>query len=136
MDHRVKKVLGFLFLKGAMTSRNLTSLGLVALFFGVYVASGGKIAALPNLEASGNFGGIKNPVAVQDTDSPDVVDDEVVPPTKGIFTKGPEQLKPVNPLKDQLEETEETKDLDQEDPDNQDERLNSLLNRLEGMEPK
>lgn len=42
-----KKILNFLLFRSALSSRNLSSLALVALFFGVYVAAGGKIAPIP-----------------------------------------------------------------------------------------
>jgi hypothetical protein len=38
-----KKVLGFLLCRSAFTQRNLTSIGLVVIFFVVYVLAGGKI---------------------------------------------------------------------------------------------
>ena len=65
-----KKVLSFLLLKPAFTSRNLTSIALVALFFGVYVAAGGKVSALPKVKQGVGFGAAsveraQEPVAVQ-----------------------------------------------------------------------
>ena len=46
-------------LKPAVSSRNMVSLALVAMFFGVYVASGGTVTSVPNLQGSSdNFGGI------------------------------------------------------------------------------
>ncbi len=69
-----KKVLGFLLLKPAFNSRNLTSLALVALFFGVYVASGGKVTSVPKLKAgAGGFG------SVTATDSGETLDEVVAP---------------------------------------------------------
>ena len=47
------------FLKSAVSSRNLTSLLLVGLFFGVYVAAGGKISSVPNIKPGQGFGTIK-----------------------------------------------------------------------------
>lgn len=51
-----KKVLGFLVMKPAWSTRNITSLALVALFFGVYVAAGGKITAVPKVKQGTGFG--------------------------------------------------------------------------------
>lgn len=56
---QTKRILGFLLLKPAISSRNLTSLGLVAIFFGVYVAAGGKIQGLPVIEDGSGFGAIE-----------------------------------------------------------------------------
>lgn len=147
MDPRVKKVIGFIFLKSAFTSRNLTSLGLVAIFLGIYMASGGKIATLPSVQAGGNFGGIKNSGASEAVDPKPMKIDSVVdlettedsaidpaaPRVQGLFGKTPASLEPVKPLKDQVVEEPIAEDLDQ---DSQDERLDGLLNRLEGMDPK
>jgi hypothetical protein len=52
-----KKVVGFLFMAPAFTQRNLTSVGLVVLFFVVYVLMGGKITTqLPQVSKEGVFG--------------------------------------------------------------------------------
>lgn len=53
-----KRVLNFLLLRPAMTTRNLTSLGLVAFFFAVFYLSGGRIAAVPRITPGATFGGI------------------------------------------------------------------------------
>jgi hypothetical protein len=54
-----KRILSFLLLKPAISSRNLTSLGLVGIFFGVYVAAGGKIEGLPAVqEGASGFGAV------------------------------------------------------------------------------
>jgi hypothetical protein len=47
-----KKIAEFLLLKPAFSTRNLTSILLVALFFGVYVASGGKVKSFPVVNPS------------------------------------------------------------------------------------
>ena len=74
-----KKVLGFLLLKPAFNSRNLTSLALVALFFGVYVASGGKVTSVPKLKAgAGGFG------SVTATDSGETLDEAVAPSSEVV----------------------------------------------------
>ncbi len=59
----LKNVGNFLLLKPAFSGRNLTSLALVAVFFGVYVAAGGKVSSIPQVEATGGFGGIELPAA-------------------------------------------------------------------------
>lgn len=53
-----KRILNFLLLRPAMTTRNLTSLGLVAFFFAVFYLSGGRIAAIPRVSPGATFGGI------------------------------------------------------------------------------
>jgi hypothetical protein len=51
MNDKAKNVLGFLFMSSAFTQRNVTSVVLVMVFFGVYIAAGGKITTtLPRLE--------------------------------------------------------------------------------------
>lgn len=47
-------------LRPAISSRNLTSLMLVGLFFGVYVAAGGKVEGIPAVQSnSGGFGTVE-----------------------------------------------------------------------------
>ncbi len=58
----VNKVVSFLLLRPAFTGRNVTSLGLVALFFAVYVAAGGKITTVPTMKTGGSFGSVENVV--------------------------------------------------------------------------
>ncbi len=63
---KAKKVLDFLILRPAFSSRNLTSILLVALFFGVYVLAGGKVT-MPNVKQGQNFGSISKPGAPANT---------------------------------------------------------------------
>lgn len=60
-----KKVVNFLVLRPAFTSRNLTSIGLVVLFFLIYVLSGGKVTWAPNMKSArdAGFGGVTDPGA-------------------------------------------------------------------------
>ncbi len=52
-----KKILNILLMRSAFSTRNLTSLALVALFMCVYVAAGGKITTVPpNIKAGASFG--------------------------------------------------------------------------------
>lgn len=52
-----KKIAGFLMMRPAFTQRNLTSVGLVALFFFAYILMGGKITTdLPEVSKDGAFG--------------------------------------------------------------------------------
>ncbi|MFN8391986.1 MAG: hypothetical protein U0136_16975 [Bdellovibrionota bacterium] len=54
-----RKVVGFIFLQSAFTRRNFTTLILVAIFFSVYVMSGGTIStAIPKLPDPTTFGGV------------------------------------------------------------------------------
>lgn len=55
-----KKVVNFLVLRSAFTQRNVTSLGLVGIFFVVYLISGGKVTlnSLPPIQRSDSFGGV------------------------------------------------------------------------------
>jgi hypothetical protein len=62
----VKKFVGFLLPLKAVSPRNFTSLALVAIFFAIYVLSGGKIQSAPKVSPGGSFGGVRSskPVAV------------------------------------------------------------------------
>ena len=118
MNRHVKQALGFVFLKGAVNSRNLTSIGLVALFFGIYVASGGKVAALPNIQSGGGFGttqgtsvNIQQEAKTQEQQS------------QKLFAA---EEKVVNTQEDLFQENK----ADKEEED----RLDDILNRLGGME--
>ena len=51
-----KKVLGVFVPLKAISSRNLTSMGLVLFFFFVYWASGGKVTAVPKIDRGSGFG--------------------------------------------------------------------------------
>jgi hypothetical protein len=64
---RAKKIISFLLLAPAVNKRNLTSLALVAVFFGVYVASGGKVTSLPRVAPGQGFGGLGQGQEVQVT---------------------------------------------------------------------
>ena len=69
-----KRLLNFLLLKPAFSARNLTSLALVGVFFGVYYLAGGNVRAVPKLDSGATFGSIKTqedtaPVARQSEDS-------------------------------------------------------------------
>lgn len=56
----VSRVAGFLFLRGAVNQRNLTSIGLVIFFMFVYVLAGGKIERVPrNIRPGGTFGAVE-----------------------------------------------------------------------------
>ncbi len=51
-----KKIADFVLLKPVFTGRNLTSLILVAIFFGVYIASGGRVRSIPKVSPGETFG--------------------------------------------------------------------------------
>lgn len=53
---RAKKIINFLILRPAFTSRNMSSLGLVALFFALYILAGGKVTWIPDIKAGQGFG--------------------------------------------------------------------------------
>lgn len=55
-----KKLVGFLVPLKAISPRNLTSLGLVAVFFAVYVICGGKIQSVPKVPVGKSFGGVQS----------------------------------------------------------------------------
>jgi len=55
-----KKVVGFLLLRPVFNQRNISSLLLVGIFFGVYVLAGGKVTTTPpKVMQAGTFGGAK-----------------------------------------------------------------------------
>jgi len=62
MWRHVKDVL---LLKPAMTSRNMVTVLLVALMFGVYVASGGKVTTVPQVRPGEGFGTVDRDPAEQ-----------------------------------------------------------------------
>ena len=65
---QTKRILGFLMLRPAISSRNLTSLVLVGLFFGVYVAAGGKVEGIPAVQTDGGgFGTVDKSTPKTDT---------------------------------------------------------------------
>lgn len=52
-----KKIFGFLFCSSAFTKRNISSVGLVGIFFLVYILAGGRIETkLPSAATAGMFG--------------------------------------------------------------------------------
>lgn len=55
-----RKVVDFLILRSAFTQRNVTSILLVGLFFGVFILAGGKITTVPpkSLKSGNTFGGV------------------------------------------------------------------------------
>lgn len=55
---KAKKILNFLILRPIYNKSNFATFGLVALFFGLYMAIGGKVAPLPKLEDGGSFGSV------------------------------------------------------------------------------
>lgn len=89
-----KKIIGFLLLRPFFTSRNLTSLALVAFFIGVYVLCGGKITAVPTSEIT-SFGGlsgaavdgkaIDDSLAEQEAESKETVAQNPAEKKRGLF---------------------------------------------------
>ena len=73
---KTNKFIQFLLLKPVFSSRNLTSIALVALFVAVYVLAGGKITTVPKISNSNTFGGIESkeekrePVPARRTETP------------------------------------------------------------------
>ena len=65
-----KKVISFLLLRPAFTMRNLTSIGLVAIFFAIYVLAGGKVSLMPAVPRGQGFGSLEkeNPAAMRSVD--------------------------------------------------------------------
>ena len=56
------RLLSFLLMRPAFSSRNLTSLALVAFFIGVYVAAGGKVTTIPpDMKPGAGFGSVVQP---------------------------------------------------------------------------
>jgi len=53
-----RKVLHFLTLRPAFSTRNLTSLLLVGVFFGVYYLAGGRVTSVPRVESGATFGSV------------------------------------------------------------------------------
>lgn len=96
-----KQVAGAVFMKGALSGRNLTSLALVAFFFGVYVASGGKISSIPRLDNNAQFGGVlQEDVTVRG----DVL--EVQPQGEDLFRAPRERVRNIEPLPEESAEPE------------------------------
>ena len=59
---KIKKVLGFLFMKSAFSKRNFTSVALVLFFMLIYKLSGGGFGfdSLPDLQRGTSFGGVES----------------------------------------------------------------------------
>lgn len=124
-----KKVLDFLILKPAFTSRNLTSLGLVGIFFLVYILAGGRIT-VPDVKQGANFGSVSQEpgVASMPPSSPMVNSAAVVEraaPEAKTVTSQPVRHVPVltdelrNDQASKLSEIEERlKDLKRKDAEN------------------
>ena len=75
-----KKVVGTLLLKPAFTQRNITSVLLVAAFFGVYILMGGTISTeLPANRANGGFGGSSSDKKATASKGPDVTASKAKP---------------------------------------------------------
>ena len=55
----MKKVVDFLIFRPAFTQRNITSLGLVGIMFGVYAMCGGKVTWAPKLQRGSSFGSVQ-----------------------------------------------------------------------------
>lgn len=55
-----KKIVEFLILRPAFTIRNFTSIGLVLVFFGIYVLAGGKVTLIPKDPTGENFGSVSS----------------------------------------------------------------------------
>ena len=56
---KTRKVVEFLLLKPAFTSRNISSVLLVGVFFAIYVMAGGKVTWVPKVNARGGaFGSV------------------------------------------------------------------------------
>ncbi|MCB0358084.1 MAG: hypothetical protein KDD44_00555 [Bdellovibrionales bacterium] len=66
---KARQVVDFLLLRPAFNARNVTSIGLVGLFFAVYVLAGGKISAVPKIQSPDQFGGISSPAPSTVSDS-------------------------------------------------------------------
>lgn len=132
MNRKVKQVVGFLLLKGAFTSRNITSIGLVLLFFGIYVASGGKLASLPNVSSTNQFGGVSGAVKINSntaaTEATNKTANSYDDPSARLFNA------PVQQDKARTIDLEGLGSDDEVVAENEDERLDNLLNRLEGMD--
>jgi hypothetical protein len=88
-----KKVLEFILLKPAFSSRNLTSLLLVAIFFAVYVLAGGKVE-VPDVKQGSNFGSVSRSRAVS------------APPvgtSQEKVQRGPAEADPISELEKRLQ---------------------------------
>ena len=61
----LKKVVDFLILRPVFTKRNFSSLGIVAIFVGVYLALGGRFNAPADLKNPESFGGMPHKQAAE-----------------------------------------------------------------------
>lgn len=95
MDRR--RLFEFLLLKPAFSSRNLSSIALVVLFFLIYVFSGGKVSWVPAVKQvrTGSFGAASVPSrsSPQSEFSGDIVDEEAEAraPLRGASGRNPAQ---------------------------------------------
>lgn len=69
-----KKVFSFLLCSSAFTKRNISSVGLVLIFFLVFILAGGKIDTnLPSAKQAGSFGSMNSPGAPDANNSKEVL---------------------------------------------------------------
>ena len=74
-----KKALEFIFLRSAFTQRNLSSVGLVALFVGAYsILGGGVTTTPPNIQSGSTFGSV-NGMGEEKSLNGNIPDGEVQP---------------------------------------------------------
>jgi hypothetical protein len=123
-----KKIIEFLVLKPAFTSRNISSLGLVVIFFIVYWLAGGKVV-IPNVKQGSNFGSVnkteKNKVFTADTT------EERLPearPTENLNARIPSETGSTVTPPTTTTSDEKTKQLEEKL-----QRLNELEERLKSL---
>lgn len=83
-----KKIADFLLMRPMFTVRNVTSIGLVAVFFCVYIMAGGKITTIPNIERDQNFGGVRRSGIVQQEAAP-IVKQQATPQQNSVAREMP-----------------------------------------------
>ena len=85
----VKKTIQFLFLKPAFTSRNVTSILLVGVFFGVYIVSGGSVRSIPKVTPGDGFGIVQAKETISETKKTNSVLDILTPSSskRDLFNK-------------------------------------------------
>ncbi len=129
MDKR--RLRDFLLLKPAVSSRNLTSLLLVAIFFGVYVAAGGKVSTIPEVAPGEGFGTVTSDRAAE-VEAYEEEEVEVKRPVRKKVTKTKKRTAKKSKVsrKRVIEPVEEIDDAVEEVEENSEDDLSSIEKRL------
>lgn len=129
----VKKVVNFILVRPAFTSKNISTIMLVGVFFGAYVLAGGQIRSVPISASSAakfdTFGGArsgKTNASPQTTTKPSETTARVVSTAPVVSTTVPQPKAPATA----------TSKISSNDENSATDRLSALKNRLDRKRTK